>query len=424
MKEEDIFNYEKLEYEAHRLKQLEIIVDEEISCFDETLANTFQLTYARNLTKTEEQLRKTKSKELEYILKNGKFHDYDLYTRIGKGGVGIVFLAGKDGEKYALKVPKTEYDAIAIELEIEILAISLAQNINLGEPHENIIAFKDSYERAFAAEFLPGQIQLVKNNNKNGTRFFKNIMQPDQLGIPSTTAVKILLDLLDATDYIHKNGIYHRDIKWENLLFTKQDPKTKTRTTKLYDFGAAFNINWLDNMDEFRKKYIEFWTPSFVGIDYVNELKQRIDMKVNPPSKEEAKEIFEKREDFAIGATLYHLLTGRRPYTNKAGISYANLNKKLTHIQVIEKFKPFNYELLSQAGDANFWIKTINMLCRKETIKRKGNLHDKIRYMVRRTPTFSQIANFEDQAKKFKRKKDSRLFYPHKRAEEDDKNSI
>lgn len=44
---------------------------------------------------------------------------------------------------------------------------------------------------------------------------------------------KYLLQILEGTDFIHKRGIYHSDIKPANVLFTAED------NLKICDFGIA-----------------------------------------------------------------------------------------------------------------------------------------------------------------------------------------
>lgn len=56
--------------------------------------------------------------------------------------------------------------------------------------------------------------------------------------IRESKAKLILLQLLDAVDFCHKQGVIHRDLKCENVLINKNNE------VKLTDFGfAKFNPN-------------------------------------------------------------------------------------------------------------------------------------------------------------------------------------
>ncbi len=52
--------------------------------------------------------------------------------------------------------------------------------------------------------------------------------------ISETQAAPMILQVLSALQYIHRNGIIHRDIKAENLLLQEPGP-----VVKIADFGLA-----------------------------------------------------------------------------------------------------------------------------------------------------------------------------------------
>ena len=53
------------------------------------------------------------------------------------------------------------------------------------------------------------------------------------LGIHMSTAIAVVRDLCRALDYAHGQGVIHRDVKPENILFREDD------TPVLTDFGLA-----------------------------------------------------------------------------------------------------------------------------------------------------------------------------------------
>ena len=71
---------------------------------------------------------------------------------------------------------------------------------------------------------------------------FKYILQlldlVDSLGkFTEVQSRKIISGLADAVVHCHKQGVVHRDIKLENLLFTSRDEAD--RKVKLTDFGIS-----------------------------------------------------------------------------------------------------------------------------------------------------------------------------------------
>lgn len=52
-------------------------------------------------------------------------------------------------------------------------------------------------------------------------------------------ALRIVACLTDAVSYLHSKGIVHRDLKFENVMFTDS---RKTSEVKIIDFGTCLNI--------------------------------------------------------------------------------------------------------------------------------------------------------------------------------------
>lgn len=92
--------------------------------------------------------------------------------------------------------------------------------------HPNIVRLYGLYEDR---NCLYGVMEKL-----DGGEFFPHVAQ-----LPTFTeldAANICKQMLEAVQYIHSQGIVHRDIKGENFLFTD---KGKNATLKMIDFGIA-----------------------------------------------------------------------------------------------------------------------------------------------------------------------------------------
>jgi serine/threonine protein kinase len=102
--------------------------------------------------------------------------------------------------------------------------------------------------------------------------------------IPLTEAVELLLPLLEALAYAHKQGLIHRDLKPANVLLRADG------TPVLADFGLAFQATGQQPSDL-------VGTPEYMAPEQLR------------------REPLDVRTDiYALGALLFELLTGRTPF--------------------------------------------------------------------------------------------------------------
>ena len=151
---------------------------------------------------------------------------YRILKRLGKGGMGEVFLAEdtkQHGRRVALKVlpPElTKDDSRVRRFKQESRAV-LALN------HPNIITIFEIGETDstfyIASEFIEGET-------------LRSLMWREPMKIDEALGVAIQVAM--ALEAAHAAGIVHRDIKPENIML-REDRFVRDRFVKVLDFGLA-----------------------------------------------------------------------------------------------------------------------------------------------------------------------------------------
>ncbi|MEO7994005.1 MAG: FHA domain-containing serine/threonine-protein kinase [bacterium] len=153
---------------------------------------------------------------------------FSLGEMLGRGATGTVYRAHDtvSGETVALKTPPeevalTEWARFAAAYEAEAVVLRTLS-------HPTLLAIRDQgldEGRPFIAyEYLQGPS-------------LRSLFGAGQTYHPSQVAA-LLAPLLEGTDYLHQQGIVHRDINPNNLVMVLE----ATPYLKLIDFGAAARI--------------------------------------------------------------------------------------------------------------------------------------------------------------------------------------
>ena len=113
-------------------------------------------------------------------------------------------------------------------------------------------------------------------------------------GMPKALAFEIISAVGDALDYAHQRGLLHRDIKPANILLS--DAGARGRRIMLADFGIARQVG---DMSGLTATDMVMGTTAYAA-----------------PEQLLGKDIDGRTDQYALGCTAFHLLTGAAPYDN------------------------------------------------------------------------------------------------------------
>jgi eukaryotic-like serine/threonine-protein kinase len=208
------------------------------------------------------------------------FPGFQIERTLGEGGMGVVYLAHRESDRVsvALKVIKPVVAASELVLNRFLREASILRKLD----HPNIVQFLD-------IGFTDGRLYFAMEYVK-GTSVADTLKVRGPLSIP--TAVSLICHVLRALSYAHALGFVHRDIKPANILTTKQDGKSRA---KLADFGLA-------------KIYQE---SSLSGMSVTGQMGGTLAY-MPPEQITHFREARPPADIYAVGATLYTLLTGKK----------------------------------------------------------------------------------------------------------------
>ncbi|WP_157895249.1 serine/threonine-protein kinase [Verrucomicrobium sp. GAS474] len=201
---------------------------------------------------------------------------YQIEKRIGEGATGRVYLAhdsANGGAPVSIKLlnPDKARDALAL------WALLRESEVLTSFHHPNIVGFVEFGEiegiRFLAIEYVPGG--TLEERIRSGNR-------PDE-----KEALHIGIEAASALRQLARHGLLHRDMKPEHILIGAAGQ------IKITDFGLCIGIGEQDAAND-----VVWGTPYYI-----------------PPERLKRETEDFRSDIYSLGATLYHALAGRPPYT-------------------------------------------------------------------------------------------------------------
>lgn len=255
---------------------------------------------------------------------------YEILEILGKGGMAIVYKArdSKLDRIVTLKVLREEYnrdDEFIKRFSVEAKAAAKLNHANIVSVYDVGIADNINY---IVMEYIDGA------NLKEVIRARGIFSNEEVLGVA--------IQISEALEEAHKNGIIHRDIKPQNILVTIKGE------IKVTDFGIAraTNANTITTNSNSTMGSVHYFSPEQARggfIDYKSDI-------------------------YSLGISMFEMLTGKLPYDDDTVVAIA-----LKHInEDLPDIKDFN----SEAKDS------VIKIIKRATEKVSSNRYENIRMMT------------------------------------------
>ena len=295
------------------------------------------------------------------------FGDYELIEEIARGGMGIVYRARQVSldrtvaVKMLLSGPLSSPEMVK-RFRAEASAAASLQHPNIVAIHEVGVHEGQHY---FAMDFVDGQslAKLLAGG-----------------ALPAKRAAAYLKTIAEAVHYAHERGLLHRDLKPSNVLIDAADQPRVT------DFGLARR---LEGNSELTLSGQVLGSPNYM-----------------PPEQAGAKrgELSRRSDVYALGAMLYHLLTGRPPFVGETiadtlrqvietePVSPRLLNPSVPRDLETLCLKSLEKEPAKRYAAAQALVEELNLVLRSEPINaRPVSLVEKMWRWCRRRPSLAGL---------------------------------
>jgi serine/threonine protein kinase/tetratricopeptide (TPR) repeat protein/TolB-like protein len=206
---------------------------------------------------------------------------YRILREIGHGGMAVVYLAERADDQYRKRVaikmlkPGTQKDEILRRFRLERQALAALD-------HPSIVRLLDG---GSTEEGLPYLIMEYVD----GIRIDEYC---DAHRLSITERLQLFCAVCLAVQYAHETLVIHRDLKPSNILITREG------VVRLLDFGIAkvLNPQWSQDATLTRTDW-RAMTPEYAS-----------------PEQLSGAPVTKATDVYSLGALLYELLTGHRPY--------------------------------------------------------------------------------------------------------------
>ena len=210
--------------------------------------------------------------------------DYLLDRVLGRGGMGVVYLAHADsaaGVPVALKPVALKVVRRILRTSPALQQFVLERDALARLEHPNIARLLDG---GVSADGMP----YVVMEYVHGHRLDEVCDRPET---KAEEVVRYMLQLCDAVSYVHRNLILHRDLKPGNVMVTDEG------AVKLLDFGTLKSMG-----------------PAAADSALTEAGMRPVTLRYASPEHIRGELVSTASEVYSLGVVLYRMLSGRTPY--------------------------------------------------------------------------------------------------------------
>lgn len=275
--------------------------------------------------------------------------DYELLEEIGRGGMGVVYLARQVNLNRQLAVKMILRGALASRRDRERFLAEAQAAARLD--HEGIVPVhqvgEDRGRMYFSMKYIKGP--TLSDLLKQGP-------------LPPLQTARLLAQVSRAIDFAHRQGVLHRDLKPSNILIDESGQPHVT------DFGLAKQMTDPHGVTH---SGAVVGTPAYMSPEQAAGNRQ-----VGPAS-----------DVYSLGAILYHMLTGQPPFPAASPISAV--------LQVIEQ-EPRPPRQLNRQVDRDLELIAVRCLQKPPDLRyaTAGALADDLEAYLRHEPTTARTGRF------------------------------
>lgn len=264
---------------------------------------------------------------------------YDVKQEIGLGGMAKVYLAEVDLNKFdytqlygytqvkenvshfeklqkakemVKKLTVMKLDPETVKNILEVQGIPIPDKKVALKIANNTTSSQDVEDERFRGEWE----HLICLNHRNvikvygggvykkrsyyAMEYLENLIRPKVIlnKFPIKIKIQIIMQAGMGLAYLHNNGIIHRDVKPSNFITVKNGNNYETKVT---DLGMAKSSEEDLGMTT---------DQSFIGTPYF----------MSPEQVKSAKDVDHRTDIYSLGASLYELMTGVKPYNDKTSV--------------------------------------------------------------------------------------------------------
>jgi serine/threonine protein kinase len=243
-----------------------------------------------------------------------KLDGYELEDIVATSGMATVFRAHdlKSGLQVAIKVPHPEVESDPTMFD----RFRREEEIGTRIDHPGVMKVFANPERTqvyMVMEWLDGRLlRQILNGEKK---------------LPVERAVKLMVGICEALDYVHAHGVAHRDLKPENIMVGDGDD------IHLIDFGIAASSGA-------RRLTFAHFSQSMGTPDYIS------------PEQVRGKRGDARSDIYALGVMLYEMLTGVVPFSGPNPFAVMNdrlLNQPVPPRELEPSISPQLQEIVYRA---------------------------------------------------------------------------